>query len=540
MKIPLRFITSGILIIILLICAQPALAHPLGNFTINHYTGLLVSREEVKIDYILDLAEIPAFQEIDRLDDNRNGQPDPEEISAYPETRCNALRQMLALAINGEVTPLTLTATTLEFPPGAGGLLTLRLNCVFLAKLPYTGLSSRITFDDRNDAERLGWREIVVNGEGVSLQGDFATTSLSHRLTAYPQDLLQNPLDQRQVSFMAGFTGKDTDQACEGTRDDQPAAKEAAPPATVSREDAFTRLIHLPEFSFPALLVSLIVACAWGGLHALTPGHGKTIVAAYLVGSRGTPQHALYLGLTTTITHTAGVLALGLITLFASRTIFPERIFPWLSFLSGLLVAGIGLNLFITRIKKARMAGKSPAAHSHPSGGQGHSHSPLRRDHEHPGWDEHTHSHAHPHEEMPADDHGHDHPHNHSAGHSHLPPGADGNPVTWRSLLALGISGGLLPCPSALVVMLGAIALGRTGLGLLLVVAFSLGLAGMLTITGLTLVYAGRLFERLPVHGSIQGKRILSLLPAVSALFIALVGLGITARALIEIGVIRL
>jgi nickel/cobalt exporter len=216
-------------------------------------------------------------------------------------------------------------------------------------------------------------------------------------------------------------------------------------------------------------------------------------VAAYLVGSRGTVAHALFLGLTTTITHTAGVFALGLITLFASRHILPERLFPWLSLASGLLVAWLGVSMFAGRLRGA-----------------------AHHDHDHEG-----------------DPAGHVHSHGPGHSYSHLPPGAGGRAVTWRSLLTLGVSGGLIPCPSALVVLLGSVALGRVGLGLALVLAFSLGLAGLLTAIGVAFIYAGRLLGRLSVGGPL-----LRLLPAASALCVAILGLGITWRALVEMGLL--
>lgn len=264
-----------------------------------------------------------------------------------------------------------------------------------------------------------------------------------------------------------------------------------------------------------SFLVAIAGAFVWGAMHAMSPGHGKTIVGAYLVGGRATAQHAVFLGLTTTITHTIGVFALGLVTLFASQYILPEQVYPWLSFLSGLMVIAIGLNLFISRMGRVQLPWRSPFGHSH---ADDHHH------HDHHHHDHHHHDHDH------ADERGHNH-----GDHSHLPPGADGAVVTWRSLLALGISGGLVPCPSALVVLLSAISLGRIGFGLVLVLAFSLGLAGVLTGLGLLLVRAKRLFERLPTQ-----VRVVRVLPAVSALFVALLGLGITAQALVQIGLVRL
>ena len=496
-------------LVIALVAAPTVAAHPLGNFTINHYAGLRVSRESISIDYVLDMAEIPAFQEIAKFDANGDGQPDSAEAASYHPGQCETIRAKLDLRLDGQPVALALNASAIEFPPGAGDLLTLRLTCNFSAALNAAD-NARLEFSDHNYAERIGWREIVVTGDGVPLQGDFATASISNRLTAYPDDLLNSPLDQRQVAFSIG-------QAASAAQSSTGQASQTAS-FNASRSDAFTELITLEELNLSTILFALAISFVWGAMHAMTPGHGKTIVGAYLVGSRGTVKHALFLGLTTTMAHTAGVFALGLVTMLASEFILPEKLFPWLNILSGLLVVGIGLNLFISRLRGAQLFATPPAAHDH---------------------DGHHHHHQHEHEHQHRHDHDHNHPHAPTLPAelqaSHLPPGADGSPVTWRSILALGISGGILPCPSALVVLLAAIALGRIGFGLVLVTVFSLGLAGVLTLIGLMFVYAGRLFEKLPTQG-----RLIKLIPAASALFITLAGVGITARALMEMGVIRL
>ncbi len=278
----------------------------------------------------------------------------------------------------------------------------------------------------------------------------------------------------------------------------------------------------LPEGSF---LIAIAGAVVWGAMHAMSPGHGKTIVGAYLVGSRATIQHAIFLGMITTITHTIGVFALGLVTLFASRYILPEQLYPWLSFVSGLIVVIIGLNLLSERLQSLKLRLKSSWGQVVADDDHSHGHS---QEHHHKHLQGHSHDHSQEHHH-----HG-EHAHSHH-DHSHLPPGADGEPVTWRSLLALGISGGIVPCPSALVLLLSTIALNRIGFGLTLVLAFSLGLAATLTGIGLLLVGARRLFERFPLQ-----VRLVRGLSAVSALFITLLGLGITTQALVQIGLVRL
>src|SRR6266540_7478448 len=277
------------------------------------------------------------------------------------------------------------------------------------------------------------------------------------QLRHYPQDMLTSPLNLREARVSATLGATTVGSAT--------ASSSAANPASARMPDDFANLIASKELTPAASALALLLALLLGAGHALTPGHGKTIVAAYLVGARGTARHAVFLGVTTTVTHTLGVFALGLITLFISNYILPEQLYPWLEFLSGLLVAGIGVMLFRSRLagfirRKAKDEGRRTIVQIHD-----HSH-----DHAHDH--EHEHEHGHTHDYGPHS-HSHDHDHDHGPhSHSHLPPGADGQPVTWRGLLALGISGGLLPCPSALVVLLSAIALQRVALGRLLV-AFS-------------------------------------------------------------------
>ena len=505
-----------------------AFAHPLGNFTINQYAGLNISRDQIIIDYVVDMAEIPAFQEIAALDANGNGKPDSSETATYHSGKCTSLQPSLKLFLNNRPVGFTLAASSVEFPPGVGGLPTLRLTCNFEALLITEDETVGISFINNAFPDRLGWKEIIVTANGVALEGDYYTTSLSNSLTNYPDDLLTSPLDQRDVEFEITLVAPPSSN-------NSPATANANESPLADRNDAFTRLILLDEITLTTLLLALAVSFIWGAMHAMTPGHGKTIVGAYLIGSRGTIKHALYLGLTTTITHTAGVFALGLITLLASRFIVPEKLYPWMSLFSGLFVVGIGVNLLRDRIKSSKLESllqtfrgrfaKSPNMYSpafqHLHGeGTVHHHSYVLNTAGHV----HSHGRVHAH----VNDHAHDH-----TDHSHLPPGADGSPVTWRSLLGLGISGGLVPCPSALVVLLGAIALDRIGFGLLLVLAFSLGLAGALTAIGLVFIYAGRFFERFPSHGMI-----VRILPVFSAVFISLIGFGIALRALTEIRLI--
>lgn len=483
---------STAIIVICLFWMPKADAHPLGNFTINHYAGVQVAQDGVGIDYVLDMAEIPAFQEINHLDTNHNRKAEPVETVQYPDQKCQEVNSHLKLLINKQPLALSLIKSTVEFPPGVGGLSTLRLSCNFQAPTELVGTNQLIEFEDQFYPQRLGWREITVAANDVPIQGNFTSLSITNRLRDYPNELLSSPLDQRRISLKLNPSLTSSEQAL------LPSVKSSRRldnALTGRSNDVFTSLITQENHNVLTILIALAIAFLWGGLHALSPGHGKTIVGAYLVGSRSNAQHALFLGLIMTITHTAGIFALGLVTLGTSQFILTEQLYPWLSVLSGVLVTVIGLNLFISRLQGTQVS------HSHDHD--------LHHEHSH---DLHHHHH-------------HDHVHH---KHSHLPPHGDVSSMKWSSLLALGISGGLLPCPSALVVLLSAIALGRIGFGLALVSAFSLGLAAVLTGIGLMLVYAKDRFEHLPF----QIPRI-KMLPVASALCITIIGLGITSQALL-------
>lgn len=502
------------IVLVFLIRVPLANAHPLGNFTINHYAGLQVARDGIGIDYVLDMAEIPAFQEIAQLDTNHNHKPDSTETGHYSAAKCDEISPHLKLQLNQQPTALSLNHSTVEFPPGVGGLAALRLTCDFQGATTALGADQVVKFEDNYYPQRLGWREITVVAKDVPIQSSSTATSTTNRLKDYPTDLLSSPLNQRQISF----------QINPSLPSSQPTAHIQTPsPNPFSQalkgrsNDAFTSLITLKQPNFPTIMVALVIAFVWGGLHALSPGHGKTVVGAYLVGSRSKVQDALFLGLTVTLTHTAGIFALGLVMLLStSQFVLTEQLFPWLSLLSGVMVTVIGLNLFIRRLHNSQVLQNWTLRKDHAT------HIPVPHTHEHNHHPDQSHIHKYGHTH-----HGHNHNHGHDHAHSHLPPGADGSPITWSSILALGISGGLLPCPSALVVLLSAIAVGQVGLGLALVSAFSLGLAGALTGIGLILVYTKNLFEQLPLELP-KSK----MLPAMSALLMTLIGIGITTQVL--------
>lgn len=474
-------VLAGALALLVLAPTGVASAHPLGNFTTNTSTGLVVGAEGVTVDYVLDLAEVPAFQVVERLGRGPDGHADPDAAQQYRTEQCDELAGGLQVQLDGEPVALTVAAADLSFPQGEAGLATLRLECrLELDASSFVG-ERTVTVTDGNFPERLGWREITAVGDGVTVtDSDVPADSVSARLTDYPDELLQSPLRQREATVTVRPGG-------EGTTGTTPTEPGESVVGWVERmTTAFTDLVATQELTVAFGFLATGIAIFLGALHALAPGHGKTVMAAYLVGSRGTSRQALQLGMTVAITHTAGVFALGLV-LSASQTVAPEQLYPYLGLASGLLFAGVGAML-LRRAVRARRRG-------------------------------HSHAHDHSHE----DEHGHSHGHSH--GHEH-----GDEPLTWRSLLAPGLAGGLVPSPSALVVLLGGIAIGRAWFGVTLVVAYGIGMAATLVGAGYLLLRARTRFAGRAPSG--RWVRISSALPVATASLVVVGGFVIAARSL--------
>jgi ABC-type nickel/cobalt efflux system permease component RcnA len=423
----------AVLLVLAAALAAPvaAQAHPLGNFTINRFARVEVAGHRLYVRYVLDMAEIPTFQ--------------ARQEGVNPAVYARRLARGLHVTVDGQPVPLTTTGHALAFPMGVGGLHTMRLEAIFRG--PVVDGDVRVDVHDTNYVDRIGWKEIVVGA---------STPSLSDELRAYPKSLLQSPLDKTSAKATLSPTADPVPGLTHG------AALEA--PDRVA-DSGFTRLIGRSHLSVLVILASLAAALFWGAAHALSPGHGKTIVTAYLIGKRGSPKDAALLGAIVTATHTIGVFALGLVTLGLSQWIVPDRLYPWIDLVAGLMVVAIGLTVLRGRVAHA-------AAHRH--------------------------------------DHDHGHHHDHSK----------------RGLLAVGVSGGLLPCPSALVVLLAAISLHRLAFGLVLIVAFSIGLALSITGIGLVAVLAKKAFAKRSFDGLL-----IRALPAVSAAVIFVAGAVMTFHA---------
>jgi len=552
-----RAIITILLTAWIMIVPNSATAHPLGNFSISHYSGIRVGKEAVELRYVIDMAEIPTFQEIQ--ESGIATKPGDPSVEAYLVRKSEFLRDGLTLEIDGQTLSLQAEFREIIFPPGAGGLPTMKIGILYKAKLRGDSKNREhlLKYRDGNFLDRAGWKEIIAvaaPGAGI-LDSSVPEVDRSSQLNNYPTDLLSSPpqvLEAKVVFTTApvpvSVASTDGSRIHEGgaekartlsklqmTRSGvsqrssnmEPAKQQNNMPILNSGvidldsprtneintlqlranrqatpRNSFTELMATKQLGIGIVLIALAVAVGLGAFHALEPGHGKTLVAAYLVGSHGTMKHAFLLGLIVTGAHTAGVYLLGAVTLYASQYIVPERLYPWLGVVSGVLIAGLGAVLLVQRY-----LGKDwLSSHHH------HHHA----DHSH-GSDHHHHHH----------DHSHDHGHTHN--HHDL-----NRQVSHRELLTLGISGGIVPCPAALVVLLSAVSMQRTGFGLLLIVAFSVGLAAVLITIGLLMVYARQFMSRFQVNSRLTSRW----LPLTSSAFILVFGVVLTLQALQTAGIL--
>jgi ABC-type nickel/cobalt efflux system permease component RcnA len=487
------------LTIIIFFISSSGFSHPLGNFSINRYSRLEPGADYLSIFYVVDMAEIPTFQEKSSIDTDEDGRIGDRESASYLTRKATELSRGLSVLINKQPAQLEVLSKDIIITSEPLFLPTLRIELELRTPLLTASSPIEITYEDNNYSQRLGWKEIIAKaGSRMEIrESNVPEADVSNALKAYPEEMLNNPPDVQNARIIVASGSGPT-----AASDDRLTST-----AETSRQDRFTRLIQTKDLTARTYIIALLISIGLGATHALSPGHGKSIVAAYLIGTRGTVRHAIFLGATVTLTHTVGVFALGFITLFASRYILPETLYPWLSLVSGIIVVIIGATMIVKRIQAVRNQTGSHHhfihAHSHNDHGDG--------SHNNPGYGHHHHQ----------DDHDH--------GHSHLPPGTGGEPVTWRSLLALGITGGILPCPSALVVLLAAISMHRVGFGMILILAFSIGLAAVLTTIGLMFVKARQLLDRVPTAGPLM-----RILPAFSAFVIMILGIGISIGALAQ------
>jgi nickel/cobalt exporter len=470
----------------------------MGNFSVSHYARIEVNGGGAEIRYVLDLAEIPSFQLLQQwglsADSPRN------LLDAQATAQARDWVRNLEVTCDGRSVSPRFEGATLALTPGAGGAPVMRIT----STLKLAVAAGSLSYEDRNYPDRAGWKEIVIaEGSGASIErASQDDMDRSQALTAYPADPTVAPPQDLKASVdwiaAAPVVAKRVQPKIVPvpiSRATSPVPPQRSAPGTVVRGDFLSRLLHRGDIGLGLMLVGMAVAFGLGCMHALSPGHGKTIVAAYLVGARGTFKHAIFLGGMVTFTHTISVFFLGLTTLFLSQYVLPEKIFPVLGAISGISIVWIGGMMLYKRAQRLRRTGLPacpPAIHHH---------------------------HAH-------DDHAHDHDHEHGPHtHTHVPEGD----ITLGSLIVLGASGGLVPCPSALVLLLSSVALGRVGLGLLLLIAFSSGLAVVLMGIGVLVLYAKHF---LPDSQKTAAHPAFRIIPVVSAALIVCIGLLMTGVSL--------
>ncbi|MEO7370007.1 MAG: hypothetical protein ABIZ69_04040, partial [Ilumatobacteraceae bacterium] len=551
----------------------PAQAHPLGNLSINHLDSLQFGTTRIVDDAIVDTAEIPTAQAADQVDANGDGTASASELERYGVAQCAAYLATLTLTVDDRSVDLSTSSTAFAYRPGQAGLQTTRLECRFEAQTDLS-IRRRVTFSNHFASDRVGWHEIVAVGEGSTLAGSTVpTNSVTEGLTKYPLDLLSSPVDVRDADFDIA-PGASAQVRSSSTKQSASTFSRAIGPFSGAVERVnrvFNDLVGRRQLTLGVGLLAIGLALVLGASHALLPGHGKTVMAAYIAGRQGSVRDAVLVGATVTATHTGGVLVLGL-ALTVSTSLAGESVLAWLGVISGLLIAGLGAGL-------VRSAGRHTHGehdgHGHRHG-FGHSHSHTTHVHDHPHAE-----HAHPH-----GDHSHhglalDLPRIDLAGPSSRqalvlatrwdangsvalaerpvdtsafavigkPNPSDAPPVhrdhvhdaavknvSRRGLVGMGIAGGLVPSPSALVVLLSAIALGRTVFGIILVIGYGVGMAGTLTLAGVLLVRVrDRYRDRPPAErGRLRmfAARWTRLAPYFTAALVFVVGLGLAFRSL--------
>ncbi|MET8978746.1 sulfite exporter TauE/SafE family protein [Streptomyces sp. NPDC004539] len=545
-----------------------ASAHPLGNFTVNRYDGLVAAPGQLRVAHVEDLAEIPATQAKPAIE--RAG-----GLTPWAEQRCETAAAESRLTVDGGAVSLTSTSAKAVVRPGQAGLDTLRVECKLTAPLPESE-SIALTFHSAGASTGPGWREITARGDRMTLSGsDVPEKSVSDELTTYPQELLSSPADTTTAATTVKAGGPALSE------DERTAPGAAILPRGADRwTQALDDMVGRQHLTIGFAALSILLAIFLGAMHAVAPGHGKTIMAATAAarGGKARMKDVLPLAASVTVTHTIGVVALGLLVTAGSAA--APSVITWLGLASGALVAVAGATLFRRAWKNRNHGHGHGHSHGHGHGhshghDHGHSHS-HDNDHDHDHSHDHspkptpsrqlalvgaestpsatlsltkspTHDHSHDHHHEPDEhhhrdhDHGHDHSHDHQHSpttHTHTHNGhthTHSTAPTLRGTILLGLAGGMVPSPSAVVVLVGAAALGQAWFGLLLVIAYGIGLALTLTAAGFAVVRLGSRVSRLLDEGPRWTSRpVIALvrrnMPLWSALVVVALGVGLMLK----------
>jgi nickel/cobalt transporter (NicO) family protein len=456
--------TVGVWVLGVTLAVAPSL-HPLGNFSVNEYLGLTLANDRVEVVAVVDTAEIPTRQDRPSVDTDGDGAFSEAERAAFAARACSDVAAGLEVTVDSDRLQWSVVPVTYNFRPGASGLSTATLRCSLSAPA-HLDRPATVTLNNVYKADRIGWHEVTARGDGVRLvDPPVPSGSLSDELRSYPDVSAPSSIIDVRVAVIRTEPG---------------VAAEPGPVATVAPPGRLAAITAWSERTFTGLaggrltplvgLLAVLVALLVGAGHAALPGHGKTVVAAYLAGRRGRPRDALIVGATVTLTHTAAVLVLGLV-LTTAVAVAGDRVLGYLSVVSGLVIVAVGAGMAWSALRRWR----------------------------------------------------HDQHHEHSHPHAHHPG------RLW--LAGMGVAGGLVPSPSALVVLLAAVGLGRAVFGVVLVLAYGLGMAATLTAAGLALLAVQRRLDRSDGRVARWAASISAGLPFVTAAVVLLVGVGLAARA---------
>jgi nickel/cobalt transporter (NicO) family protein len=474
----MRLLSSGLA---LLLAVSPV-THPLGNFSVNQYVGLVFRPGGVSVTSVVNTAEIPTTQDKSLVDRDGDGESTAAERAAYASAACADVAAGLEVTVGGVRLAWQFEPTGYEYLPGAGGLPTGRLDCALKSTFAFGQETSvRVANHYRND--RVGWHELTATGDGVRLiDSPVPERSITRELREYPN--VAAPADVVDVRTAVLRVGPAMAGA-QGGQAGQPEAPAALPGArpmasvTTWMDTHFQGLASGPVTPMLVIL-AVLLAVLLGAGHALLPGHGKTVLAAYLAGRRGRPRDAVLVGGVVTVTHTAGVLVVGLL-LTTTTALAGDRVLGYLGLISGLLVVGVGIGMVVRLIRRHE-----------------------RADHRH--------------------DHG-DRRESHGQHGQH-------DPSTGRlGLAGMGVAGGLVPSPSALIVLLAAIGLGRAIFGVMLVIAYGCGMAATLSGAGLLMLAAQRRFVRAQGRLARAAALLPRATPVITAGLVVIVGSGLALRS---------
>ncbi len=446
-------------------------AHPLGNFTINHLAIVTPGARLLRVRYVLDIAEIPSFQIM-----HAGEGWTPERAVAWNGEEAARVAAGFVIQAGANALRLTLVRASSTTRPGAGGLPTLYWTGDYTVAVD--GPTAISIHDGVYADRRIGWKDIVLPG----------LTDPTRELRSYPSALIGSPRHNDAATFTITPSGAVTEARIFGED------TTSWDPTSIVRSSALSDLFSQSTQTPLLVFLTIFAAFGLGALHGLEPGHGKALLAFTLVGARATFKQAAILAAALTFAHTIAVLLLGLLLFFAAG-FATESIFTWITLISGLAVAVIGARALSIAVGRATHEREHAVAHAH------------GRAHEH-----------------------HHHRHGDGHGHSHEIPG--NAPLHFPSAVIAAMSGGIAPCPAAIVVLLTALHLHRVGYGLFLIVVFSLGLAAILTGLGLAVVHGAAWLQRRSGFA-----RLAAIAPFVTASVISIIGSVMLAQGLVEQGV---